>query len=91
MLGNLYGALYELTLLPGSAIPEGPTAYVLTREEGDYWVWNASTGEHFSFRDNFCPVQSVGCLVNADNVSSHWSMSEARVLDATVTLWYIHC
>uniref|UniRef100_X1Z7B6 C2 domain-containing protein n=1 Tax=Capitella teleta TaxID=283909 RepID=X1Z7B6_CAPTE len=55
-------------LLLGSAIPEGPTAYVLTKEERDYWVWNASTGEHYSFRDNFCPVQSVGCLVNADNI-----------------------
>jgi coiled-coil and C2 domain-containing protein 2A len=66
---------HVLYLLSGSAIPEGPTAYVLTREERDYWVWNASTGEHYSFRDNFCPVQSVGCLVNADNVSDMLPLS----------------
>ena len=56
-------------LLLGSAVPEGPTAYVLTQEENnDYRVWNAITGQHFSFRDSYCPVQSVGCLANADNI-----------------------
>jgi len=54
----------------GSAIPEGDTAYVLTQEKNDYWLWNAQTGEHFSYRDNYCPVQSVGCLVNDENVST---------------------
>lgn len=63
-------------LLIGSAIPEGDTAYVLTREENDFWLWNAQTGEHFSYRDNYCPVQSVGCLINADNVWANIQLHE---------------
>ncbi|ESO88285.1 hypothetical protein LOTGIDRAFT_219375 [Lottia gigantea] len=55
-------------LLIGSAIPEGPTAYVLTEEGSDFWFWNASTGEHFSYHDSNCPVQVVGCIMNQDNV-----------------------
>ena len=55
-------------LLLGYAIPERPTAYVLTDEGDDYWMWNASTGEHYSYQHLYCPVQSVGCLVDADNV-----------------------
>lgn len=57
-------------LLLGVAVPEGPTAYVLTAEGSDYWIWNASTGEHYSYQDLYCPLQSVGCLVDADNVST---------------------
>jgi len=52
----------------GSAVPEGDTAYVLTPENNDYWLWNAQTGEHFSYSDNYCPVHSVGCLINDENV-----------------------
>lgn len=58
-------------LLLGSGIPEGPTAYVVTWEKDkDIWVWNASTGDHFSVQDNRNPLHSVGCLVNAENVSN---------------------
>lgn len=52
----------------GSAIPEGETAYVLTEEADGFRLWNASTGEHFNCTDNYCPLQSVGCVVNAENV-----------------------
>ncbi|KFM58390.1 Coiled-coil and C2 domain-containing protein 2A, partial [Stegodyphus mimosarum] len=56
-------------LLLGSGVPEGPTAYVATWEKSkDVLVWNASTGDHFSVRDNYCPLQSVGCLISPDNV-----------------------
>ncbi|GIY46724.1 coiled-coil and C2 domain-containing protein 2A [Caerostris darwini] len=56
-------------LLLGSGIPEGPTAYVATWEsQSDVSVWNASTGDHFSVRDNHCPLQTVGCLISPDNV-----------------------
>ena len=64
---------------PGSAIPEGPTAYVLTREAGGYWIWNASTGEKFRASDNYCPVQSIGCLVGVDNVSCTKTLPKAPV------------
>lgn len=52
----------------GKGIPEGPTAYVMTEQENDYWIWNAGTGEHFSYRDSYCPLQSISCLINAENV-----------------------
>ncbi|GFT89046.1 coiled-coil and C2 domain-containing protein 2A [Nephila pilipes] len=56
-------------LLLGSGIPEGPTAYVVTWEsQADVFVWNSSTGDHFSVRDNHCPLQTVGCLISPDNV-----------------------
>ncbi|KAF8782528.1 Coiled-coil and C2 domain-containing protein 2A [Argiope bruennichi] len=56
-------------LLLGSGIPEGPTAYVVTWEsQNNVSVWNSSTGDHFNVRDNHCPLQTVGCLINPDNV-----------------------
>lgn len=55
-------------LSSGKGIPEGPTAYVMTEQENDYWIWNAGTGEHFSYRDSYCPLQSISCLINAENV-----------------------
>jgi coiled-coil and C2 domain-containing protein 2A len=53
----------------GSAIPEGTTAYVMTEESDGFYIWNSSTGKRYSVHDNYCPLQSVGCLVNHENVS----------------------
>ncbi|CAL8310367.1 unnamed protein product [Lota lota] len=55
-------------LIIGTAIPEGPTAYVLTHEQNRYLIWNPSSGHYYGQYDTFCPLQAVGCLVNADNV-----------------------
>ncbi|XP_039507253.1 coiled-coil and C2 domain-containing protein 2A isoform X1 [Pimephales promelas] len=55
-------------LIIGSAIPEGPTAYVLTYEQNRYLIWNPSTGQHYGQYDIFCPLQTIGCLINSDNV-----------------------
>nr|XP_032806201.1 coiled-coil and C2 domain-containing protein 2A isoform X2 [Petromyzon marinus] len=58
-------------LLLGTAVPEGSTAYVLTQEEGSYnqfVIWNPSTGRSYNQHDHFCPLQSVGCLISADNI-----------------------
>ncbi|XP_031697797.1 coiled-coil and C2 domain-containing protein 2A-like, partial [Anarrhichthys ocellatus] len=55
-------------LIIGTAIPEGPTAYVLTLEQNRYLIWNPSSGQYYGQHDTFCPLQIVGCLVNADNV-----------------------
>ncbi|XP_029939889.1 coiled-coil and C2 domain-containing protein 2A isoform X2 [Salarias fasciatus] len=55
-------------LIIGSAIPEGPTAYVLTLEQNRYLIWNPSTGQFYGQYDTFCPLQAIGCLVNAENV-----------------------
>ncbi|XP_073678752.1 coiled-coil and C2 domain-containing protein 2A [Garra rufa] len=55
-------------LIIGIAIPEGPTAYVLTYEQNHYLIWNPSTGQHYGQYDTFCPLQTIGCLINSDNV-----------------------
>ncbi|KAL3869795.1 hypothetical protein ACJMK2_042432 [Sinanodonta woodiana] len=69
LLANYFLALNKKTwLIIGSAIPEGPTAYVMTEEKDDFWIWNAGTGKHFSVRDSNCPLQSVGCLINSENI-----------------------
>ncbi|XP_051232359.1 coiled-coil and C2 domain-containing protein 2A isoform X2 [Dicentrarchus labrax] len=56
-------------LIIGTAIPEGPTAYVLTCEQNhNYLIWNPSSGQCYGQHETFCPLQTVGSLVNADNV-----------------------
>ncbi|XP_075901549.1 coiled-coil and C2 domain-containing protein 2A isoform X3 [Nelusetta ayraudi] len=55
-------------LIIGTAIPEGPTAYVLTYEQSCYLIWNPSSGQRYGQYDTFCPLQAVGGLVSADNV-----------------------
>ncbi|KAK7488454.1 hypothetical protein BaRGS_00020239, partial [Batillaria attramentaria] len=69
LLTNLFlGMGRKAWLLLGSAIPEGTTAYVLTEETDGYYIWNSATGKRFSVLDNYCPLQSVGCLVNNENI-----------------------
>lgn len=48
---------------------QGPTAYVLTYEQNHYLIWNPSNGQSYGQYDAFCPLQTVGSLVSADNVS----------------------
>ncbi|XP_048220161.1 coiled-coil and C2 domain-containing protein 2A isoform X2 [Perognathus longimembris pacificus] len=55
-------------LLMGNAIPEGPTAYVLTWEKNHYLIWNPCSGHFYGQFDTFCPLKSVGCLIGPDNV-----------------------
>ncbi|XP_064440368.1 coiled-coil and C2 domain-containing protein 2A isoform X3 [Mirounga angustirostris] len=55
-------------LMMGSAIPEGPTAYVLTQEQSHYLIWNPCTGHFYGQFDTFCPLKSVGCLIGPDNI-----------------------
>ncbi|KAJ7986525.1 hypothetical protein DPEC_G00340770 [Dallia pectoralis] len=55
-------------IIIGTAIPEGPTTYVLTYEQNSYLIWNPSSGQFYGQYDTFCPLQTVGCLVSVDNV-----------------------
>ncbi|XP_059673883.1 coiled-coil and C2 domain-containing protein 2A [Gavia stellata] len=55
-------------LIIGNAIPEGPTAYVLTLEQSQYVIWNPSTGCFYGQYDTFCPLQNVCCLISCDNI-----------------------
>jgi len=73
----------------GHAIPEGHSAYVLTKCEGQRLLWNPATGNAHELHDSHCPLQRVGCLFNADNVWANvqrhaspsmitWDVSHAR-------------
>ncbi|XP_066136174.1 coiled-coil and C2 domain-containing protein 2A isoform X3 [Saccopteryx bilineata] len=55
-------------LVMGTAVPEGPTAYVLTREQSHYLIWNPCSGHFYGQFDTFCPLKSVGCLIGPDNI-----------------------
>lgn len=55
--------------ITGTGIPEGPTAYVLTEDgTNGFLIWNANTGEHYKVHDNYCPLISIGCIINDENV-----------------------
>ena len=55
----------------------GSTSYVLTTD-GSYQLWNAYTGEKFDVQDANCPLKSIGCIFNQENVwSILWSYSAA--------------
>ncbi|KAM6220251.1 coiled-coil and C2 domain-containing protein 2A isoform 1-T1 [Rhynchocyon petersi] len=55
-------------LMMGTAIPEGPTVYVLTWEQGQYLIWNPCSGHFYGQYDAFCPLKSVGSLIGPDNI-----------------------
>ncbi|XP_016059696.1 PREDICTED: coiled-coil and C2 domain-containing protein 2A [Miniopterus natalensis] len=55
-------------LVMGNAIPEGPTAYVLTLEQSHYLLWNPCSGHFYGQFDTFCPLKTVGCLIGPDNI-----------------------
>lgn len=57
-----------MVLYTGMAIPEGITAYTLVIDGSKVWIWNALKGEKYSSDDIFCPLVSVGCLINDKNV-----------------------
>ncbi|XP_048108289.1 coiled-coil and C2 domain-containing protein 2A isoform X3 [Alosa alosa] len=64
-------------LIIGTAIPEGLTAYVLTYEQSRYLIWNPSNGQYYGQYDTFCPLQTIGCLINADNIWFNIQMYDA--------------
>ncbi|KAM9051573.1 protein CC2D2B-like isoform 5-T5 [Megaptera novaeangliae] len=46
----------------------GHVAYVLTPETDEYLLWNPLTGQCHKQFDPFCPLQSVDCLFDGENV-----------------------
>ena len=66
LLANFFSFLGKKTyVVLGKAAPEGDTAYVLSVEEnGEQWLWNATTAEHFSIYETFCPLECVYAIVN---------------------------
>lgn len=74
LLCNLFLALGKNAyVLLGAEVPEGETAYVLTRDTGTVRLWNAHSGRVYSRDDpvsplSACPLNSVGCVFNDRNV-----------------------
>ncbi|XP_031567301.1 coiled-coil and C2 domain-containing protein 2A-like [Actinia tenebrosa] len=52
----------------GTGIPEGSTAYVLTVVDGKHQLWNAHTGRSYDVHDPHCPLKSLGCVFNEENI-----------------------
>jgi coiled-coil and C2 domain-containing protein 2A len=81
----------EAYVVLGTGIPEGETAYVLTKEMSarDHRLWNASSGRVYSVSDSALPLSSVGCVFNDTNVwanvqsSSRPHMVDWHLMDAT--------
>ncbi|XP_074855704.1 protein CC2D2B [Carettochelys insculpta] len=55
-------------VLLGTSVLEGKVAYVLTHENEEYFLWNPLNGHCYKQFDAFCPLQSVDCLINWENV-----------------------
>jgi len=51
-----------------SFLIKGETAYVMTEEGTSFRFWNASTGDSYEMQDVHSPLQSIGCLINHENV-----------------------
>lgn len=52
----------------GFAVPYGDTTFVLTKENGQYFLIDPHTGRKCSSRDTFCALMKVYCIVNPKNV-----------------------
>ncbi|XP_064344364.1 protein CC2D2B [Camelus dromedarius] len=63
----LYFGKKALVLL-GTSVLEGRVAYVLTKETDECLLWNPLTGRCHKQFDPFCPLQSVDCLFDDENV-----------------------
>lgn len=59
----------------GRGIPEGSTAYVLTLD-GSPLLWNAHTGHKYDVQDTNCPLKSIGCVFNHENIWANIQVSE---------------
>lgn len=59
----------------GNAVPEGPTAFTLVKEGTKVSLWNATTGDSYDSHDHFCPLLSIGCLINKENI---WANIQAQ-------------
>ena len=56
-------------VLLGNGIPEGETAYVVTRESAfSTRLWNAQTGQVYKSDDPACPLTSIGCIFDDKNI-----------------------
>ena len=66
LLANYFNGMGKKAfLVMGKGVPEGATAYVLSVEEnGDQWLWNAVSGEHFNVAETFCPLEAIYAIMS---------------------------
>ena len=69
------------------AIPEGVTAYTMVIDGPNTWIWNAMRGEKYSVNDIFCPLVSIGCLINHENVHSSLIERKSKSYTHLICLW----
>nr|XP_033799287.1 protein CC2D2B isoform X1 [Geotrypetes seraphini] len=55
-------------VLLGTSVLEGPVSYVVTLENIEYFLWNPINGHCYKQFDIFCPLRSVDCLINEENI-----------------------
>ncbi|XP_042315189.1 protein CC2D2B isoform X4 [Sceloporus undulatus] len=55
-------------VLLGTSVLEGKVAYVAAQENGYFFLWNPLSSQCYKQFDAFCPLQSVDCLINCENV-----------------------
>jgi len=91
LLCNLFLALGKKAyVLLGTELPDGATAYVLTRDAGTVRLWNAHSGMVYSRDDaasplSSCPLSSIGCVFDERNVWANVQLTD-RPADMDWTL-----
>ena len=82
LLCNMFLAMGKKAyILLGSELPEGDTAYVLTRDGGTVRLWNAHAGKVYSRDDpvsplSSCPLTSIGCVFDERNVWANVQLTD---------------
>lgn len=59
---------FRAYLVLGFALPHGDTTFVLTKENGEYFLVDPTTGRKYLANDAMCPLTRVYAIVSSDNV-----------------------
>ncbi|KAJ8935130.1 hypothetical protein NQ318_015785 [Aromia moschata] len=72
----------DVWLVLGYGIPNGYAAYVLVREYAketetpNYYIYDVAYNEKYNVTDVFCPLHSIYCLVNGENIWANTQRSD---------------
>lgn len=59
---------FRAYLVLGFGLPHGDTTFVLTKENGEYFLIDPTTGRKYYANDALCPLQRVYAIASAENV-----------------------
>lgn len=65
----LAGLGVQCYLLMGNGLPEGPRAAYVLAKLPSLVLYNAADGSSYEINDSLCPLLSIGCAINNENVS----------------------